>query len=67
MLKIPTSAKKLIELSFEGECLQALQQFTHPSKSGNETQVRQDLKRTYGLTIGKWSYVMTSRINYMSL
>lgn len=29
MTKIPTSENKLIELSFEGECLQALQRFAH--------------------------------------
>lgn len=58
MPQISTSEKQknLIRLHFEGECLQALQKFTHPSKSGNEEQVRVDLRRVSGLTIGKWSY-----------
>ena len=62
MTKTSTSDKKqnLIEFCFEGECLQALQQFAHPSKSGDEKQVRTDLKRTSDLTIGNWSYTMSS-------
>lgn len=52
--------KNLIKLSIEGECLQALQKFVHPSKSGGEEQVRADLKRTYDLTIGNWSYQLSS-------
>jgi hypothetical protein len=60
-MKIPKSEKKLIELSFEGECLQELQRFAHSSKSGDERQVRVDLQRTYGLTIGKWHYEQPSK------
>ncbi|WP_342227567.1 hypothetical protein [Rickettsiella endosymbiont of Rhagonycha lignosa] len=61
MTKIPTSENKLIELSFEGECLQALQRFAHADNTGSKSQVGQDLKRIHGLTVkddelGEWSY-----------
>lgn len=61
MTKISTSEGKLITLSFEGECLEALQQFAYPNNSGDERQVKVDIKRMYGLTIGEWSYVKPSK------
>ena len=60
MTKIPISRKKSIQLSFEGDCLQTLQRFAHPSKSGGEEQIRLDLQRISALTIGKWHYEMPS-------
>lgn len=54
----------MIELSFEDECLTALQSFAHPSNIGGEEQVAMDLKRIYALTIkdelGEWSYLKSS-------
>ncbi|WP_342147483.1 hypothetical protein [Rickettsiella endosymbiont of Aleochara curtula] len=54
----------MIELSFDDECLAALQSFAHPSNIGGEAQVAMDLKRIYALTIkdesGEWSYVKAS-------
>ena len=62
MTKTSTLNKKqnLIELCFEGECLEALQRMAHPSQSGDEQQVRVDLKRASDLTIGDWSYTKSS-------
>lgn len=61
MTKISKSGEELVELSFGGECLQELLQFSHSSKSGDERQVKVDLQRTYGLTIGKWHYERPSK------
>ncbi|HEY2566446.1 MAG TPA: hypothetical protein VGH95_01880 [Candidatus Aquirickettsiella sp.] len=59
MTEILAPKKELIDLSFEGECLETLRRFAYPSKSEDEKQVRNDLKRLYSLTIknktGEWS------------
>lgn len=52
---------QLLELSFETEWLNALQEFAYPSLVEDRVQVVEDLKRMYGLTIkdesGEWSYI----------
>lgn len=56
--------RELIEVSFEDKDLKTLQGFAYPSESGNEEQVRLDIRRTHALTIGKWYHEMRSESSF---